>query len=53
LNATLEVSSKSDASFKYLDNTATDDLGNLNDFIQWCYQSASWAYELYQYLPEI
>ncbi|OGE58237.1 hypothetical protein PENARI_c001G06308 [Penicillium arizonense] len=40
LNATLEVSSKSDASFKYLDNTATDDLGNLNDFIQWCYEIA-------------
>lgn len=44
LNATLEVSSKSDASFKYLDNTATDDLGNLNDFIQWCYEIAPWMY---------
>ncbi|CAG8165784.1 unnamed protein product [Penicillium salamii] len=39
LNATLEATGK-DAKLRYMDNTATDDLGDLNEFIQWCYQSA-------------
>ena len=39
LNATLEVANKHDKSFPYLDNKATDELGNLNEFIQWCYRS--------------
>ncbi|KAF3385053.1 hypothetical protein F1880_002390 [Penicillium rolfsii] len=41
LNATLEVANMEDKSFPYLDNAATDELENLNDFIQWCYRSAS------------
>ncbi|KAJ5160260.1 uncharacterized protein N7482_007264 [Penicillium canariense] len=41
LNATLKVASKHDKTFPYLDNTATDELGNLNDFIQWCDRSAT------------
>jgi hypothetical protein len=41
LNATLEVVNKDDTRFPYLDNAATDELGNLNEFIQWCYRSAS------------
>ncbi|KAJ5482541.1 hypothetical protein N7475_001353 [Penicillium sp. IBT 31633x] len=40
LNATLDATGKSDAGLQYMDNTATDDLGNLNDFIQWCCRSA-------------
>jgi hypothetical protein len=40
LNATLDAAGKPDAKLQYMDNTATDDLGNLNEFIQWCYQSA-------------
>jgi hypothetical protein len=36
LNATLNIASKRNASLAYLDNTATDELGNLNDFIQLC-----------------
>ncbi|CAG8148763.1 unnamed protein product [Penicillium salamii] len=40
LNATLEATGKPDAKLRYMDNTATDDLGDLNEFIQWCYQSA-------------
>ncbi|KAJ5366693.1 hypothetical protein N7541_000634 [Penicillium brevicompactum] len=40
LNATLDAAGKSDARLQYMDSTATDDLGNLNEFIQWCYQSA-------------
>lgn len=40
LNATLHAIGKSDDRLQYMDNTATDDLGNLNEFIQWCYQSA-------------
>lgn len=40
LNATLDASSRDDVSLSYMDNTATDDLGNLNEFIQWCHQSA-------------
>ncbi|KAI9041473.1 uncharacterized protein KD926_006869 [Aspergillus affinis] len=41
LNATLEVASKYDKTFPYLDNTAIDELGNLNEFIQWCDRNAS------------
>lgn len=41
LNATLEIANKHEKSFPYLDNAATDELGNLNEFIQWCYQNAS------------
>ncbi|OOQ85442.1 hypothetical protein PEBR_24720 [Penicillium brasilianum] len=41
LNATLEVANKHDKRFPYLDNAATDELGSLNDFIQWCYRSTS------------
>jgi hypothetical protein len=33
LNATLEVANQHDKRFPYLDNTATDELGSLNDFI--------------------
>ena len=40
LNATLEATGKSEARLQYMDNSATDDLGDLNEFIQWCYQSA-------------
>ncbi|KAJ6129474.1 hypothetical protein N7512_002254 [Penicillium capsulatum] len=40
LNATLDIASKRDASLAYLDNTATDELGNLNDFIQMCSRGA-------------
>ncbi|CAI7586145.1 unnamed protein product [Penicillium discolor] len=40
LNATLDATGRSDVSLRYMDNTATDDLGNLNEFIQWCHQSA-------------
>lgn len=38
LNATLDATGRSDVSLRYMDNTATDDLGNLNEFIQWCHQ---------------
>ncbi|KAJ5360317.1 hypothetical protein N7517_009508 [Penicillium concentricum] len=38
LNATLDATGRSDLSLQYMDNTATDDLGNLNEFIQWCHQ---------------
>lgn len=37
LNATLDVAGKGGGS-SYLDNTATDELGSLNDFIQSCYR---------------
>jgi hypothetical protein len=40
LNATLEVANKHDKNFPYLDNAATDELGSLNEFLQWCYRSA-------------
>lgn len=40
LTATLDVTSKSDTSFPYLDSTATDELWSLNDFIQWCHRRA-------------
>lgn len=40
LNATLDATGRADVSLRYMDNTATDDLGNLNEFIQWCHQSA-------------
>lgn len=36
LTATLDVSCRDDLKFPYLDSTATDELGSLNDFIQWC-----------------
>ncbi|OQE39839.1 hypothetical protein PENCOP_c006G02545 [Penicillium coprophilum] len=39
LNATLDATGRSDVNLRYMDNTATDDLGNLNEFIQWCHQS--------------
>ncbi|KAJ5894662.1 hypothetical protein N7495_006353 [Penicillium taxi] len=39
LKATLEIANQQDARFAYLDNTATDELANLNDFIQWCHRS--------------
>ncbi|CAG8020163.1 unnamed protein product [Penicillium nalgiovense] len=39
LNATLDATGRSDVSLRYMDNTATDDLGNLNEFIQWCHQA--------------
>ncbi|OQE12469.1 hypothetical protein PENVUL_c001G06109 [Penicillium vulpinum] len=39
LNATLDATGRSDVSLRYMDNNATDDLGNLNEFIQWCHQS--------------
>ncbi|KAJ6185961.1 hypothetical protein N7519_007262 [Penicillium mononematosum] len=41
LNATLDATGRSDVSLRYMDNTATDDLGNLNEFIQWCHQAPS------------
>ncbi|KAJ5271551.1 hypothetical protein N7524_004820 [Penicillium chrysogenum] len=41
LNATLNATGRSDVSLRYMDNTATDDLGNLNEFIQWCHQAPS------------
>ncbi|KAJ5441925.1 transcriptional regulator family: Fungal Specific TF [Penicillium cf. griseofulvum] len=41
LNATLDTTGRSDVSLRYMDSTATDDLGNLNEFIQWCHQSPS------------
>ncbi|KAJ5115147.1 transcriptional regulator family: Fungal Specific TF [Penicillium alfredii] len=41
LTATLDITTSHDANFAYLDSTATDELGNLNDFIQWCYRNAS------------
>lgn len=41
LMATLEVANNHDNRFPYLDNADTDELGNLNEFIQWCYQNAS------------
>ncbi|KAJ5723964.1 hypothetical protein N7488_001999 [Penicillium malachiteum] len=40
LTATLNIADKSQPGFAYLNNTATDELGNLNDFIQWCHQSS-------------
>ncbi|KAJ5689956.1 hypothetical protein N7462_004348 [Penicillium macrosclerotiorum] len=39
LNATLNATGNQDKTFSYLDNTATDELGNLNEFIQWCQRS--------------
>ncbi|KAJ5836528.1 hypothetical protein N7447_002554 [Penicillium robsamsonii] len=38
LNATVDATGRPDVSLRYMDNTATDDLGNLNEFIQWCHQ---------------
>jgi hypothetical protein len=39
LSATLDAASKSESNILYLDNGATDDLGDLNQFIQWCSRS--------------
>ncbi|KAJ5591858.1 uncharacterized protein N7459_002227, partial [Penicillium hispanicum] len=41
LNATLDVAGKGGASLAYLDHTATDELGSLNDFIQSCYRNTN------------
>ncbi|KAL2828894.1 fungal-specific transcription factor domain-containing protein [Aspergillus cavernicola] len=35
LTVTLDIAGR-DTNLPYLDNTATDDLGKLNEFIQWC-----------------
>ncbi|CAI7638390.1 unnamed protein product [Penicillium manginii] len=40
LKATLEVSDKPETGFAYLESSATDELGTLNDFIQSCYRNA-------------
>ncbi|KAE8150853.1 hypothetical protein BDV25DRAFT_105056 [Aspergillus avenaceus] len=40
LTATLDIVSQSSTNLPYLDNAATDDLGKLNEFIQWCCQDA-------------
>ncbi|KAF7590320.1 hypothetical protein BBP40_002970 [Aspergillus hancockii] len=39
LSATLDAASKRDSNILYLDNAPTDDLGDLNEFIQLCSQS--------------
>ncbi|KAJ5140962.1 hypothetical protein N7448_004370 [Penicillium atrosanguineum] len=41
LKATLDVTEQSGNSFPYLDSTATDDMGSLNEFIQWCHRNFS------------
>ncbi|KAJ5257022.1 hypothetical protein N7478_013126 [Penicillium angulare] len=41
LTATLDIANNPEQGFAYLNNTATDELGNLNDFIQWCHQSTT------------
>lgn len=39
LTATLNIADNPQPRLAYLNNAATDELGNLNDFIQWCHQS--------------
>ncbi|KAJ6164888.1 hypothetical protein N7470_003560 [Penicillium chermesinum] len=40
LTVTLETTNGPGADLAYLDGNATDELGNLNEFIQWCYKQA-------------
>lgn len=40
LTALLETAKVPDTGLAYLDGTATDELGSLNEFIQWCHQKA-------------
>ncbi|KAJ5675251.1 uncharacterized protein N7477_005185 [Penicillium maclennaniae] len=37
LKATLDVTEQRGVNFRYLDSAATDDMGSLNEFIQWCH----------------
>jgi hypothetical protein len=39
LKATLEITEQSEVRFSYLESAATDDMGSLNEFIQWCYRN--------------
>jgi hypothetical protein len=41
LKALSDVTEQSGLNFPYLDSTATDDMGSLNEFIQWCHRNFS------------